>query len=208
MKSAKGDMMKAVKKITWLRVSIPVPTVVCRMTVQPLLLGRRVKYGYAFRKIRLTQGYFAKVDQRDYEYLCRYKWCVNMTPNSKYARCTKFYKTGKSRTVMMHRLIMEPPRGYVVDHINGDGLDNRRANLRLATCAQNGRNRRKIKKGISRYKGVGWEESTGKWRARIIINRKKISLGCYKDEIAAARAYDKAAKKYHGEFARLNFPEK
>jgi len=106
----------------------------------------------------------------------------------------------------MHRLIMDPPRGYVVDHINGDGLDNRRANLRLATHAQNGRNRRKIKKGISKYKGVSWEESTGKWRALIHVDRKKISLGCYKDEVTAAKVYDKAAKKYHGEFARLNFP--
>jgi hypothetical protein len=96
----------------------------------------------------------------------------------------------------------------LIDHINGDSLDNRRANLRLATPSQNAYNRAKIRsKKSSRYIGVYFEKATGRWTVKIRIGRgKRLWLGRFNSEIAAARAYDAAAKKYHKEFAVLNFP--
>ncbi len=103
---------------------------------------------------------------------------------------------------------MKAPRGFVVDHINFNGLDNRKANLRIITQAQNVCHRRKIaRQTVSQYKGIYWEKNGQRWRARIVLNRKNIYLGGYKDEFEAAKAYDKGAKKYHGEFATLNFPD-
>jgi len=107
----------------------------------------------------------------------------------------------------MHREMMNAPAGMLVDHRNGDNLDNRRSNLRLATPTENSCNRRKKTGGSSRYKGVTFNRRSGKWFARIRIHGKCIFLGTFESEVEAARAYDAAAKKYHGEFACLNFPE-
>ena len=111
----------------------------------------------------------------------------------------------------MHQEILKVPKGMVVDHINNDGMDNRSANLRAATKAQNSRNRKKFLKSDgskqSKYKGVSWHKKTHKWEASITFERKSIYLGIFKNEIDAAKAYDEAAKKYHGQFACLNFPE-
>ena len=94
-----------------------------------------------------------------------------------------------------------------VDHINGNGLDNRKANLRLATGTQNGYNRRKTRKRTwSKYKGVTFDKRRKKWEGKIVINGRKQHLGSFTNELDAGRAYDEAAKKYHGEFALLNFP--
>ena len=108
----------------------------------------------------------------------------------------------------MHREVIKVPDDMYVDHINQNGLDNRKANLRPATCAQNIRNRKKFfNKSRSRYKGLLWDRHYKKWRVRIHLNRTQIQIGVFDDEIEAAKAYDRAAKKYHGEFASLNFPE-
>jgi len=97
--------------------------------------------------------------------------------------------------------------GLFADHINHNTFDNRKANLRPATQTQNNRNRRKFSgQSNSKYKGVYWKKHIKKWVAQIGVNRKVIHLGCFKKEIDAARAYDEGAKKYHGEFASLNFP--
>jgi hypothetical protein len=102
---------------------------------------------------------------------------------------------------------MNPPEGILVDHQNSNPLDNRRANLRLATHAQNMHNRQKIqKKTSSRFVGVCFEKQKQRWIVYITNLRKRIYLGRFKNEIDAARAYDRAALKYFGEFARLNFP--
>ncbi|MBG9769668.1 hypothetical protein ABD75_11005 [Bacillus vallismortis] len=99
---------------------------------------------------------------------------------------------------------MNPSDDQVVDHRNHDTLDNRRANLRLCSIGENNRNRKYSKHNTSEYKGVGWHKTNGRYRARIKFNGKSIHLGYFKTEIEAAEAYNKAAIKFHGEFAEIN----
>ncbi len=106
----------------------------------------------------------------------------------------------------MHRLIANAPAHLLVDHIDHDGLNNRKANLRLCSIAQNNQNSRPNRNAASKYKGVSWAQSCRKWFARIRPNRKTIYLGLFTDEIEAALAYDRKAKELFGEFAYLNFP--
>lgn len=115
-------------------------------------------------------------------------------------------------TTRMHRAIIDAPNGMVVDHINGDSLDNRRSNLRLATSQENNRNAKKaagkMRVMSSQYKGLSRVKDglrSKKWRAMLAIDRKRIHLGHFNTEEEAARAYDAAAKEHFGEFARLNF---
>lgn len=167
-----------------------------------MLRYRRLRYGYPFRRIRLTQGRFAIVDPEDYEALSRHKWCAAKDGNTYYAVRSQAYKQ-----IRMHREILKVGGGLVCDHINHDGLDNRKANVRICTRQQNSRNRRAQEGTTSRYKGVDWNKRLQKWRARIYLNGRARFLGYFSSEIEAAKAYDRAARKYHGEFASLNFPE-
>jgi hypothetical protein len=105
----------------------------------------------------------------------------------------------------MHRFIMGAKSGIQVDHENNNSLDNRRKNLRFATNAQNARNRGKQKNNASGYKGVYWEPGRNKWMVQISTGKRRITIGRFDDVIEAAREYDKAAKRYHGEFANTNF---
>jgi len=152
------------------------------------------------RFIPLTQGKFAIVDAEDYDWLNMYKWCVSKKRYNFYA-CRRT----RGKKIFMHRLITNAPEGMLVDHINGISLNNRRSNLRICTIAQNNRNSRPWRRSTSKYKGVSWCQAAGKWRARIRPNRKQMHLGCFDNEIKAARAYDKKAKELFGEFAYLNF---
>jgi len=104
----------------------------------------------------------------------------------------------------MHRQLLTPPQGQCIDHINGNGLDSRRANLRFATAAQNAWNSKK-RSPRSTYKGVWFAKDKNKFRAAIGHNKKRIHLGYFDSPIDAAKAYDIAAKKHHGRFARTNF---
>jgi len=157
----------------------------------------------------MAQPKYAIVDPADYKRLRGYEWFTKKGINSFYARRHLARGKGKKETlVYMHQEILEVPKGMVIDHINQDGMDNRSANLRAATRAQNLHNRKKSSRPCSsKYKGVSWHKSLFKWQAAIMFENKRIYLGCFNSEIDAAKAYDEAAKKYHGQFACLNFPE-
>ena len=107
----------------------------------------------------------------------------------------------------MHRLIMDEPKGLIVDHRDHNGLNNRRSNLRLCTNAQNQYNRLPLKGGTSRHKGVCWCKSHNKFNAYIYQRSKRYHLGWFVNEDDAARAYDKKARELFGEYAYLNFPD-
>ena len=108
----------------------------------------------------------------------------------------------------MHRIILMAPPGAQVDHKNGDGLDNRRDNIRSASSAQNQMNKPKNRRSKSPYKGITFDKSTGQWQAQIKAEGQTRYLGQFPDAILAAKAYDAAATKYFGEFAFLNFSKK
>ncbi len=148
------------------------------------------------KEILLTQGKVAIVDDEDFEWLNQWKWCAKKGPNTSYAkRATQLY---------MHRLILSAEKGMFVDHINGNGLDNRRENLRVCTHAENMRNSKLSIKNTSGYKGVYWCKKRSLWIANIQNNGKVKNLGGFKIKELAARAYNEAAHNFHGEFARLN----
>ena len=107
----------------------------------------------------------------------------------------------------MHRQILEAPKGVWVDHIDGNGLNNRKSNLRLCSATENACNRRPVPNCHSRYKGVSWHKRQKKWAVRIAKRGKGIHLGSFDDEIEAAVAYDRKAEVLFGEFAYLNFPD-
>lgn len=147
--------------------------------------------------IPLTKNKLAFVDDSDYAKLAVYSWVFN----GRYAS----RKSSDNRTVYMHREILKASDNLEVDHINGNCLDNRRSNLRLANHQQNMRNQKPIKGKSSQYKGVSWDKSHNRWQSYIHINDYKKHIGYFKDEIQAARAYDAEAIKLFGEYARLNF---
>lgn len=148
------------------------------------------------------------IDIDDVSILAEHRCIRHDTPNTTYARCTDRV-TGKRK--MLHTLLMKPPKGMMADHINHDGLDNRRGNLRVVTSQQNGWNAKKHRATASKYKGVSRSRSTGDypWNAHIACpeTRKRIYLGRYPTEEAAARGYDQAATRLFGEYACLNFPK-
>lgn len=159
---------------------------------------------YQAAEIPLTRGRVAIVDADVLPELSGYNWRAivdNRDRGSCYA-VADVRTGGKKITVTMHRLIMKAAKGVQVDHRNGDGLDNRRSNLRLATIQQNSFNRGPNRNNKSGYKGVYWGESSHKWYAQIKINGHKRTIGFFEDKREAWMAYADAAAKLHGEFAR------
>jgi hypothetical protein len=189
-----------------LRLTINVPNWLDRICAWPTLLYRCRKYGYPFRRIPLTEGKFTIVDPQDFYQLNHFDWVADGKGNNIYAIRHLLSDDEKTKIVRMHRYIMLAPDGLLVDHRNNNGLDNRRANLRLATTSQNNCNIRKKKNTSSRFIGVHFDKRKGKWSVNIRHQRKRIWLGSFESEIDAAKVYDEAARKYHKEFARLNFP--
>ncbi len=180
-----------------------------KLAVAALLLYRRLRYGYPFRRIPMSGPKYAIVDPEDYERLKGYEWIVKKGKTSFYARRYVPRGKGKKETIVyLHQEIIQVPKGMMIDHKNHNAMDNRKANLRPATCSQNLCNRKKRSGSkYTKYKGVSWHKYNRKWAARIGIDKKEIYLGNFDNEIDAAKAYDEAARKYHGEFACLNFPE-
>jgi hypothetical protein len=153
------------------------------------------------RYVPLTKGLFALVDTADRERVSRYTWCASGTGKRMYA-----YRNDHGRTVAMHRFLTNCPKGMVVDHIDGNGLNNRQSNLRVCTQQQNLYNSRPKGKS-SKYKGVCRDKAKNKWVVHIWYNRRNIFVGRFDDEIEAARAYDRKAYEFFGEYAYLNFPQ-
>lgn len=167
----------------------------------------------AFVELPLTTGQVTKVDADDAEWIRSLQ--VNLTilrqkSATPYARFCTAGKAWGRYPKLLHRAIMHEAGydtiGLVVDHINGDTLDNRKQNLRVASKSQNAANMRKHR-GSSKFKGVCWNRKSGKWAVEIKVNGKTQYLGMYADEILAAKVYDTAAKHLFGEFAQLNFPK-
>ncbi len=144
-------------------------------------------------------------DDEDEELVMRYTWGIKKFKKDLYYCLTYPLVNGKYRVRRLHRLILglEDSKKFV-DHINHNGLDNRKENLRLVTITQNNRNSRALIKKPSLYKGVTFREKDGKWRARIMVNKKSIHLGYFTSEIEAAIAYNNAALLYFREYAYTN----
>lgn len=144
----------------------------------------------------------ATVDEGDYEALAGSEWwLMRKGAGGPYAYRTVGHKVES----MSNAILGTPPEGMVWDHRNGNGLDNRRANLRPATAFQNARNaRKKYSPSSSRFKGV--RKRAGRWSASIRLEGREVRLGSFSDEAEAARAYDRAARQHFGEFACVNFP--
>lgn len=158
------------------------------------------------RTIPLTQGRVAIVDAEDYERMARFKWCARRDKHAIYADRHARDESGKRLSVSMHRAVMGAGKGQIVDHINHNGLDNRRANLRECTHSENLRNRRSAQSGsVSQYIGVSWHNGNAKWCAHIKVDGRPTHLGYFNDERLAALARDAAARLHFGEFANFNF---
>lgn len=154
--------------------------------------------------VPLSQGLVAVVDDEDYERVIRAgKWSAARGRSTFYARRKARQANGQRTSLRLHNFLTGWP---LVDHINGDGLDNRRANLREATNAQNMRNKGLYRNNSSGFKGVSWQKECRKWQAGIRLDGTRRHLGLFLVAEDAAAAYDEAARELHGEFARLNFP--
>ena len=141
-------------------------------------------------------GKFALVDDGDYELVNKYRWRINAYG---YAE-TKV----KTKSIYIHRIIMDAKKGMEVDHIHHDKLDNQKSNLRICTRQQNAHNQKPQQNGSSQYKGVCFHKSAQKWQAIIRFNGSKQYIGCYPTEAEAAHAYNIKATELFGEFAFLN----
>lgn len=165
------------------------------------------------KKIKLTQNKFTIVDDEDFDWLNQYKWYALKAPNTYYAVRNFTVLKNKRKKIYVHRLILEKnikrklEVWECIDHINDNGLDNRKLNLRICNNQQNQFNSRKQKNTTSKYKGVLWHNRDKKWMSYIYYNNKSKYLGYYSSEVEAAKIYDKTAKELFGEFARLNFEE-
>lgn len=153
-------------------------------------------------EVPLTQGYFAIVDIDDHDLVSRYKWRIRKCRGHLYATTSVGSAQGVT-DIYMHRLLLGTKAGESVDHVDGDGLNNSRANIRICTQSQNLANRALSPRNTSGYRGVSRGRRVGKWRARI----GDWQVGEFDNPEDAARAYDAAAAAQFGQFARLNFDD-
>lgn len=171
------------------------------------------------KKIPLTRGFEALVDNADYSLISQYRWHALVTATGVYAIGRPYPKRERQKPnlpqgpkqprkkKLLHRFLLGLEEDETqVDHRNQNTLDNRRKNLRVGTAQQNRCNRPKRQGTSSAYKGVSWNKANSVWHAKIQVHRRHIYIGCFDDERKAALAYDRAAFSYHGEFAFFNFP--
>lgn len=153
------------------------------------------------KRIELSSGSFALINDEDFDLVNQHKWAEIRSGQNTYA----LTKCG-GKTILMHRLIMGEPKGLTVDHINGDGLDNQKGNLRACTQKENLWNQRK-RGTLSRFKGVNYRKDAKRnpWHAKITIDGRLKHLGSFATEVEAAKAYDSAAMTHRGQNAALNF---
>lgn len=156
---------------------------------------------FNMKEIVCTYGGIALVDDEDYGKVKDLHW---NDYNHGYPRTFSRKGSGPLTSQCMHNIIFPPKKGFVIDHINGNKLDNRKQNLRYATHNGNSQNRLPHANNTSGFKGVVWHKRDKKFQASIKLNSKRIYLGYFNTAEAAARAYNEAAIKYHGEFASLN----
>jgi hypothetical protein len=192
------------------RIEIKIPDWLDKICAWPITSYRKFKYGYTFRRIYLDEGLWTIVDSPDYYRFGCFKWYLAASHKGKfYALRGARVGSEETKIVRLSREIMQAPKGILVDHRNGDSLDNRRENLRLATRCQNMQNAKKRKNKAatsSQFTGVYFDKCRSLWAYILRANGKVVATGRFPTEIEAARARDAAAIKYHGEFARLNFP--
>ena len=159
------------------------------------------------KRVPLTQGQVALVDDEDYERVMEMSWhaCRDSKNNVWYAKHTQSVGIKKWKTIQLHKFILRLTGKQRIDHKNGDGLDNQKENLRPCTPSLNGANR-KVGVHSSPYKGVDFDSFSGskKWRSQIMVNQKKMFLGRFETPEQAARIYDEAAIRHYGDFARTN----
>jgi len=152
------------------------------------------------KRIPLTQGKFALVDDEDYDFLMQWKWSYSHG----YAyRCPWDKEKGRQFYLSMHRLVAKTPEGMKTDHKNGNRLDNRKINLRICESHENSRNQGLSSRSKTGFKGVRFRRN--KWVAEMFFNKKHRHLGTFDNPVEAAKAYDVAARLFYGEFARTNF---
>ncbi len=166
---------------------------------KPELRPIRIQGNLAF--ITLSKGFVATIDAEDVELVAQFHWSAKLARNTVYGQRAD-WSSGALRLVRLHREIMQPPDGMLVDHVSGDGLDNRRANMRIVTAAQNARNQRLKCTSTSGLKGVSFRSDTGRWRACIVLDGKQHALGCFDTKDEAAAAYASASGRLQGEFGR------
>jgi len=147
------------------------------------------------------------LDDENHEELSKYIWSILYGPNTSYAR-TSIKENGIFKHYLMHRLIMNNPKGFEVDHIDNNGLNNQMSNLRLVTHSQNQMNSHKYKDKTSKYKGVMWHKRDKIWEVQIKANNKQHYLGRFENEIQAAIMYNIATEILHKEYAFPNDIEK
>jgi hypothetical protein len=169
-----------------------------KKAIRPIRIEGNVAY------VPLTQGYEAIIDAADVPLVEGYNWHAHVVGGTVYARRNiSRHAKGRRCNVCMHREILQVADGLEVDHANLNGLDNRRANIRPATKAENGRNRPAKPNSVSGVKGVSWHNRDRVWRARIRHEGRCLTLGYFRTVEAAAEAYAKASAELHGDFGRV-----
>lgn len=159
------------------------------------------------KEIPLTQGQVALVDDEDFDNVSQYRWTAKKRSyDDVFYAWSRLGEVGTNNRVFLHAFLMGHRDGLQVDHIDRNGLNCQRHNLRWATVSQNHANKCRLRNNTSGYKGVWFDPNWGRWRAQIYINRTCIRLGGFPTAEAAAKAYDDAAREHFGEFSRVNFP--